>query len=387
MEKKKQWLEYGLLIGIIAVMVFGAIGYSRQEYGFQTEGEDSSVQYVKGKVLEIVEQELTESGADGEYILGYQKLRVRVLEGEQKGEELEIDNYITVQHNVLAKEGSAVIVCADCPEGVEPYYTIYNYDRTNGLIIVIAIFVLLVILIGKKQGLRSCIALFFTLEMVFCYLLPRLYEGENATGITMITVALSCAVTCFCIGGVSKKTVLNILSAVLGGISAGVMYEIFSGILHVTGCNIDESETLALVAQTTGLQLEGVLFAAVTVASLGAVMDVAVSLGASLSEKSSLNPEIGGKELFRSGMNIGKDMIGTMTNTLILAFAGGSLATLLVFIAYGVQMHQLMSSNMIALEVAKGLAGSSAVVLTVPISATVCALGYGNNQQKHNGGK
>lgn len=386
MEKKRQKWERIFMAAVIGLMALLAIGYSRQEYGFQTE-EDATVQYVKGKVLEVTEQELTISGADGEYMLGYQELRIRLLEGKNAGEEVEISNYITVQHHVIPKEGSYVIVCADCPEGVEPYYTVYNYDRSGGIAIVVAIFALLVILVGRKQGVRSCIALLFTLEMVFCYLLPQLYEGKNAAVLTIVTVVFSCAVTCFCIGGLSRKTALNIASAVLGGISAGVMYELFSQILKVTGCNMDEAETLTIVAQSTGLKLEGVLFAAVTVAALGAVMDVAVSLGASLSEISILNPEITRKDLFRSGMNIGKDMIGTMTNTLILAFAGGSLATLLVFVAYGVQFHQLMSSNLIALEVSKGLAGSAAVVLTVPISAAVCAFGYGKHQKQQNGGK
>lgn len=385
MKKRQKWLEQGLLLGIILLMSAMIIGYGKQEKAFQKENADSDVRYVKAEVQEILEQEISASEENKEYMLGYQKLVVRILEGEQKGQELVIDNYITVQHNVRLEENSKAIVCVDCPEGVEPYYTIYNYDRSGGLIVVIGIFVLLVALIGGRQGIRSCIALFFTLVLVFCYLLPRLFEGENATGITMVTVSLSCAVTCFCIGGISKKTTLNIISAVLGGVSAGVMYETFSRILSVSGCNMDEAETLALVAQTTGLKLEGVLFAAVTVASLGAVMDVAVSLGASLAEISSLNPHIGRKELFRSGMNIGKDMIGTMTNTLILAFAGGTLSTLLVFTAYGVQFHQLLSSNLVALEVAKGLAGSAAVVMTVPISAAVCAFGYGGNK-RNNGG-
>ena len=246
MKKKQKWLEQGLLLVIILLMSVMIIGYGKQEKGFQKENADSDVRYVKAEVQEVLEQEMAGSGVDEEYVLGYQKLVVRIMEGEQKGQELIIDNYITVQHNVVLKEKSKVIVCIDCPEGV--------------------------------------------------------------------------------------------------------------------------------------------LFAAVTVASLGAVMDVAVSLGASLQEISNLNPHIGRKELFHSGMNIGKDMIGTMTNTLILAFAGGTLSTLLVFVAYGVQFHQFLSSNLLALEIAKGFAGSAAVVMTVPISAAVCALGYGENQQKHNGG-
>lgn len=365
------------MLVIVITMIFMCGNYRNQKNGFQTSNADENVYYVRAKVQEVIEQDVSYSESHKEYELGYQKLIVRVLEGEYKGQELVIDNYITVQHHVVLKENSKIIVCMDCPEGVEPYYTIYNYDRSGGLIMVLGIFVLLVAMVGGWQGIRSCIALLFTLLLVFCYLLPHLFEGDNATGITMITVSLSCAVTCFCIGGISKKTILNVISAVLGGVSAGVLYEVFSNILSISGCNMDEAETLELVAQTTGLRLEGVLFAAVTVASLGAVMDVAVSLGASLFEISNLDPNIERKELFHSGMNIGKDMIGTMTNTLILAFAGGTLSTLLVFAAYGVQFHQLISSNMLALEVAKGLAGSAAVVMTVPISAMVCAIGYG----------
>lgn len=377
MREKRKKVEQILMLVIVITMIFMCGNYRNQKYGFQTSNADENVYYVRAKVQEVIEQDVSYSESHKEYELGYQKLIVRVLEGEYKGQELVIDNYITVQHHVVLKENSKIIVCMDCPEGVEPYYTIYNYDRSGGLIMVLGIFVLLVAMVGGWQGIRSCIALLFTLLLVFCYLLPHLFEVDNATGITMITVSLSCVVTCFCIGGISKKTILNVISAVLGGVSAGVLYEVFSNILSISGCNMDEAETLELVAQTTGLRLEGVLFAAVTVASLGAVMDVAVSLGASLFEISNLDPNIERKELFHSGMNIGKDMIGTMTNTLILAFAGGTLSTLLVFAAYGVQFHQLISSNMLALEVAKGLAGSAAVVMTVPISAMVCAIGYG----------
>lgn len=139
---------------------------------------------------------------------------------------------------------------------------------------------------------------------------------------------------------------------------------------------MEETESLILITQATGMRINGILFAGIMVAALGAVMDVAVSLGAALYEIQILNPKISGRELFQSGMNIGRDMIGTMTNTLILAFAGGSLSTLLVFISYGIQFNQLISSDFFAVEVVQGIAGSSAVILTVPITAMVCAIGY-----------
>lgn len=376
-QSKRGFLSAGMFFIIFVFMGLLVWRLKTQTYVYQRFNTETT-SYIKGTVTEILEENSEVSGAAAEYAAGYQKVQVRLSEGDHKGEILEIENYITAQHLVKVTKGSRVVVCADEPEQAEPYYTIYNYDRSSGIWLIAAAFLLLVVLIGKKRGLMSCIGLVFTILMVAGYLLPGLYEGQNGFLLTVITVTASCAVTCFCIGGLQKKTLLNLISAVLGGVSAGVVYWIFMAILHITGCNLDAADDLVLIAQVTGLRLGDVLLSGVMVSALGAVMDVAVSMGASLGEISGLNPEMGRTELFRSGMNIGRDMIGTMTNTLILAFAGSSLATLMVLISYGVQYNQLMSSNFLTLEAAQGIAGSMAVVLTVPISAAVCAVGYGH---------
>ena len=362
--------EAGLLALIVTLTVLLFWRFCTREFGYHLY-ETASVHYLRGEVTKLVDQDLTLSGADGEYFTGTQVAEVTLASGET----VEIVNYVTVQHNVVLREGGRVIVCADTPEGAEPYYTIYNYDRAGGILLCAGLFLLLVLAVGRKKGLMSGIALLFTLAAVVCFMLPSLYEGQSATLTALLTVVASTAVTCFCIGGLTRKTALNILSSSLGCLSAGLLFLLFAHILSVTGTTADEADSLSLIAGVTGLRLHGVLLCSVLVSALGAVMDVAVSLGAALSEIKDLNPSITAKELFRSGMNIGRDMIGTMTNTLILAFAGSSLATLLLFVSYGVQLHQLLSSDFLALEIAKGLAGSAAVVLTVPIGAAVCAVG------------
>lgn len=376
---KKQIIEYALIAAVFLVMVVMIFAFNKTEYSYKMY-ETSTLHYVRGTVTEVTDQNITYSGADGEYITGVQNIKVKINEGDLKGETVEIDNYITVQHNVVVNEGRRVIVCADTPKNAEPYFTLYNYDRANSIWILAAAFILLVIIVGEKNGFMSCIGLGFTMCTIICWLLPTIYNGGNGALVSIITVVLSTAVTCFCISGIAKKTAFNIISAVVGTLSAGLIYKIFALILGLSGASMDEAESLALISQSTGLNLSGVLFAGVLISALGAVMDVAVSIGASLYEIRDLSPEITAKELFRSGMNIGRDMIGTMTNTLILAFAGGSIATLIVLASYGVQYNQLISSNYIALEVAKGLAGSAAVVLTVPISAFVCAFGYAKHK-------
>lgn len=379
-QQEKNIVEYALIFLILAIMAWMIKSFETQEYEYQRY-ETANIHYVKAQVMDIVEQELTLSGAEGEYFTGKQKVIVEIVEGNEKGKKCEIDNHITVQHNVIVKKGSKVIVCADIPKNGEPYYTIYNYDRNNSILGLLGCFLVLVIIIGRKKGFYSCLGLLFTVTMVICYLLPNLYDGKYAMIAAGITVIASTLVSCFCIGGLSKKTLIYTVNTTLGTFTAGVIYAIFSYILHINGCNMDEAESLVLISQATGLQMRGVLFAGIMVTSLGAVMDVAVSIGSALCEIREIDKNISSRSLFCSGMNIGKDMIGTMTNTLILAFAGEAVATLIVFISYGVQYHQLISSDYLTLELAKGLAGSTAVVLTVPISALICAICYGKHKK------
>lgn len=369
--QKNNLAEYAIIALILISMIVMMISFSEREFSFR-QYNASTIEYVRGKVVELVSEDLS---YEKEYITGRQNVKVEILEGKAEGEVVEIDNYITAIHNVVLKQGSRVIICADMPDGVEPYYSVYNYDRSYGMFVLVGAFLLLVILIGKKKGLMSCIGLLFTVCTVICVLLPTLFEGGNAVVASVLTIIVCSAVSCFCISGLSKKTSFNIINTVLGVISAGVIYYIFMLVLNISGSNLSEAEMLAIISNSTGLKLGGVLFAGVLISSLGAVMDVAVSMGASLQEIREVNPKVTPNELFRSGMNIGRDMIGTMTNTLILAFAGGTLASLIIFLSYGIQFNQLVSSDFLALEVATGISGSAAVVLTVPISAAVCAFG------------
>ena len=375
MKDKRKCIENVLLLLIVVLgigLIWNFMRLNIDYERFHTEG----ITYEKAVVTAVVKEKLELYEADDEHMVGSQLLRVRFLEGDEKGTEIEIENGISITHNVILKTGDRLIVYADRPENAEPYYSVYNYDRSTGIWFVATTFVCLIVFIGRKQGVKSCLGLVFTLLMVVCYLLPALYTGKSAVFASIFTVSFSSIVTSFCIGGLKKKTVYNMLSSTLGGCSAGIIYILLSLVLKAGGNNMEETESLILITQATGMRLNGILFAGIMVAALGAVMDVAVSLGAALYEIQILNPEISGRELFQSGMNIGRDMIGTMTNTLILAFAGGSLSTLLVFISYGIQYNQLISSDFFAVEVIQGIAGSCAVILTVPITAAVCAIGY-----------
>lgn len=338
---------------------------------FQSLVSDT-VSYIPGTVLEVVEEDLTPSDLKGGPQLGEQTLTIELKDGSQ----ITLTNYLTNTHNILAREGMRVVVCVDAPENVEPYYTLYQYDRSVGLGVAVAIFLLLMLLVGGEKGFYATLALAFSLVFLLKITVPVIYSGGSPILAGLAMVLVSTAVTVFLIYGLSPRGVLGIGVVLAGEFVSCGLFLLFSLLLHLSGFKSSDAENLLVAAQNTGLNISTVLFAATMIASLGAVMDVAVSLLSALWEVRLADPDITGRGLWRAGLRMGRDMIGTMSNTLIFAFAGGSLTTLLVLMTYGTDPVQLLHSDYIALELAHGLCGTCAVILTVPLASLVSAAVY-----------
>lgn len=338
---------------------------------FQSLVSDT-VSYLPGTVLEVVEEKLTPSDLKGGPQLGEQTLTIELRDGSQ----ITLTNYLTNTHSILAREGMRVVVCVDAPDNVEPYYTLYQYDRSVGLGVVVAIFLLLMLLVGGEKGFYAALALAFSLVFLLKITVPVIYSGGSPILAGLAMVLVSTAVTVFLIYGLSPRGVLGIGVVLAGEFVACGLFLLFSQLLHLSGFKSSDAENLLVAAQNTGLNISTVLFAATMIASLGAVMDVAVSLLSALWEVRLADPGITGRGLWKAGLRMGRDMIGTMSNTLIFAFAGGSLTTLLVLMTYGTDPVQLLHSDYIALELAHGLCGTCAVILTVPLASLVSAAVY-----------
>ena len=370
MERTK-WLHLALeLLTAMAVVVMLLRPVTTSDYSrFATD----TLRYERAQVTAVLAEDLTDSTLGTGQRLGTQSLRVRLADGQ----EIELTNYLTETHNVLLHEGDRTIVCADLPVGTAAYYTIYSYDRTGGLLALAALFVGLLALVGRRKGLDACLAIVFTLVFLLRVALPLLYAGGSPVGVGLMTVLLATAVTLVLLHGPTPACLLGLAATGLGEGAACVLFAVFSRALHLTGFQTDSAEGLLLIAQHTGLQIRTLLLAGVMVAALGAVMDVAVSILSALREVARVSTRPSRGELFRSGLRIGQDMIGTMSNTLIFAFAGGSLTTMLLFVSYGVQANQLLNSDYLTIELAQGLCSTAAVILTVPASAAIGAGYYG----------
>ena len=364
-------IELAVLLAALVMLLYPSDGGLYRRYVTDT------LRYVRAVVLEVESETLSDSELKTGQKLGEQRLRVRLSDGQ----EIVLVNYLTEIHNILLKKGDSAIVCADMPKNAEPYYTIYNYDRTIPLAVLITVFVLLLLLIGQREGADACLSIVFTLTVIIRLRLPSLIGGATPQGMRCVTVLLSTAVTLILLNGISIQCLLSIGATMTGELVACGMFAVFSQLLHLTGFQTDCAEGLLLIAQNTGLDIRMLLFAGMMIASLGAVMDVAVSVLSATREVALASGKAERKALFNSAMRLGQDMIGTMSNTLIFAFAGSALGTIIVFCSYGIQFHQLLSSDYLSVELAQGICSTAAVVMTVPVSAMIGAIFYGRTER------
>lgn len=331
--------------------------------------------FEEGKVLLVKEETLEENPVVEGLYNGRQVLFVEILTGKYKGQTQEIVNTIDQSHNVLAYKGQKLILgIRETEEGFNAW--VYSYKRSTILIILGLIFVGLMLYFGKKKGLDALVALAFTTTVLIFIMIPMIFKGFNPIPVTVFSVFISSLVSFILIGGFQKKTYIAITGTVMGVVAAGIIALAFSKMTHITGLNLDQGSNLSYMALDYNIKIRGLMFASILIASMGAVMDVSMSIASSMSEIVTLQKHITFKSLFQSGMNIGKDIMGTMANTLILAFMGGSLSLMLLLWGYNMSLRQLANMPFLAVEIVQGLAGSIGIVLTVPFTALVAAFVY-----------
>ena len=251
--------------------------------------------------------------------------------------------------------------------------SVYSKDRIVAVAAFVGIFLLLICVIGGKNGVKSVIGLVFTFVAIFMIYIPLIYRGFSPFWAAVIITIITTIVTMYLISGIAVKTLCAILGTVIGVLLAGLSAWLFGRVADIDGYNVSNIETLAYVGQITNIQIGGLLFSGILIASLGAVMDVAMSVSSAISEIHDKAPQLGCLELFKSGMNVGRDMMGTMSNTLILAFVGSAVSELVINYAYNLPFRQIINSYNIGIEIMQGVSGSIGVILTVPAVAVVTA--------------
>lgn len=370
MLKDKKKLIF-LVFAVVVVAITGSLIMYSKNITRQDLRPTGGTKFAKAVVLEVLESNIDIS-ENGEYS-GNQKVRVSITSGEYEGQECVATCPYANHSGAECKEGLKVIVLVNTNDSGELVASVYNYDRGSMLWLLIALFVIIICVIGGRKGFASVVGLVFTFVCIFCLYLPLMYTGISPFVAATLTAVLVTVVVMFLIGGWSYKTLCSILGTVAGVLIAGGTAALFGMLSNISGLNVDDIETLAYVAENSDLQVSGILFSGILIASLGAVMDVSMSVASTIAEIHDANPEFGVRRLFKSGINVGKDMMGTMSNTLILAFVGSSVNTLVIIYAYNKPYLEYMNDYAIGIELLRGISGSIGVVLTVPFVSVISA--------------
>ena len=327
--------------------------------------------FEKGVVTAVLQDNLQPDGTR----VGDQRVAVRMTSGVRKGQTIEMTSSSGYLFGAACREGLRVIVMQSVA-GDTTVSSVYSQDRGGVLILFALLYLAALVVIGGKQGLKGALGLAFTFLSIIYLYLPLVYLGWPPLWTSVLICAVTTAVTMYLIGGPTRKTVVASVGTVAGVVIAALIAALFGWATGISGWNVSDIETLITLWNTNGINVGELLFAGLLISSLGAVMDVAMSVASSMGEVLAQNPAMHRTALFASGMRIGRDMMGTDSNTLILAFAGGSVSTLLLDYAYDLPALQILNSNNIGISVMQGLAGSFGVVLAVPVTVALATLLY-----------
>lgn len=300
-----------------------------------------------------------------------QSVDVKILTGPHKGDKAIIENVLmgNPAYDIKLKKGDKVILHVDQADDGGVNFFIADKMRVNTLYWLAGLFFALLLIIGSKRGFFSLISILITLGLIFWVLTPLILSGMSPVLATVIVCVLAAVIAIYLVGGFNSKSTAAILGTVSSLVIAGLL-----SILSIKGASLtgfSSEESMFLFTAHPDLHFVGILASAMIIGALGAVMDIGMSISSTINEIFCSNEKLNVRELFYSGMNVGKDIIGTMANTLILAYLGGSLS--LVLLSSNIDLQKFFNLNQVATEISAALIGSIAIVLCVPITAIISA--------------
>ncbi len=339
----------------------------------------------KAVVTNIVDRTSAEQQVSGaQYSNGVNiRFEAKVLSGDKKGQILTaIQNSDPTMSSQLkeVEVGDKVLLLKLESAGMEPggeiEWTIGEYVRSDALLILTIVFLALLLLFGRKKGIHTILSLVFTCLSIFLVYIPAILSGLNIYVWSIITCIYIIVMTMLIINGASKKSLAAGLGCASGVLVSGVLTLIMDQIIELTGVLDEQSFYLLYLNEQNPINLKAIVFGSILIGAIGAIMDVSMDITSSLQEISCKVEYPSLPMLLKSGFTIGKDIMGTMANTLVLAYIGSSLSLVLLLAAYSNSLLLLFNRELIVVEILQALVGSFGILFTIPFTSFICGVLY-----------
>lgn len=364
-----------ILISIL-ISYFGSSYFMSLVPTIPSEGYKND-EFHQAKISQIVSERVISDSFEGDLEVVFKAV---ISSGPFQHREITVnqiyDDAMVAQLYPLSMGDSIVLYRSVFDQRVE--WRLVSFARSNLIGILVALFLILIILFGRWQGFNAIVSLGFTVFAVFFILIPAILANLNLYVITLGVALYIIIMSFILIGGITKKTIAASLGCMGGILVATLLAIIFTTLMRMSGILSEDYVHLVFIENDLPLNLTGILFVSIVVGSLGAVMDVAMSIASSLQELIDTAPSISVRQIIFSGMSIGKDIMGTMANTLILAYIGSSLPTILLMIIYAKPINLLIHSEYMAAEVLQAVAGSLGILFAIPVTSILSAMLYRN---------
>ena len=369
--KKKRIIVYVSTIVLSIIYLFTAYKIAIGDGVF---GDKEDIVTVRAKVLRITDEKETVSDEEsgGKISMQYVFFEAKAVSGEVRGKTLyavqERDLLYGLPQPTVEVGDKVILVYEPNDDGTADYY-LSDFSRITPLVMLCAFFFLLILIFGRKKGLDTIISLVFTCLAVFINLIPAILNGQNIYAWSIITCVYITVMTLMLIEG------LNVKCFAAGGVLvAGALELILRDQIKMTGVLDSEWLYLYNLNPENPIDLKAIIFAMIIVGAVGAVMDVAMSIASSLCEINEKSPDLPARELLKSGLTIGRDIMGTMANTLVLAYIGSALCCMLLMVTYSSNVGQILNREQIAVEILQALAGSIGILAALPLTALTSVL-------------
>ncbi|MBN1484126.1 MAG: YibE/F family protein [Chloroflexia bacterium] len=377
MLRSERFWEYLLVAGLILALVVGAgllfvKPYLEQQETFTLPAELGGTETMQGRVVEVLEEGLVEQGDGAVY--PYQSLRLYVETGSLAGQEVLVEEgslVLTSRESLYDVGDQVYIMRRPGPEG-DTFY-ISDYVRNRQLVWVVALFLVLVLLVGWGRGARSLAGMMLSLAVIFAFILPQILAGRDPVWISIGGAIAILAFSNYLSYGWNRKAHAAMVGMAISLVLTGVLAWFFVDWAHLTGLSADEGAFLVM-EKGPDFGLQGLLLGGIIIGALGVLDDVCVGQSSAIFELGRANPDLNWRQLFGHSLNIGRDHIASMVNTLLMAYLGASLPLLLLFTLYPEPLWLRINREPIAEEIVRTMVGSIGLVLAVPITSLVASL-------------